>query len=262
MELEETLSLLQDTQKQLIESEKMAGLGQLVAGVAHEINTPLGVIITASSFIHDRLVSLKKLSSQRKMLKVEFDNHIRDSIESSRLILTNSKNAAELIKSFKQVSVDQAAEAKRSFNVKEYLDLVLWGLGNKFTKSPHKIIIECAEDNEIVSYPGAFGQIITNLLINTLDHAFEEDQEGKIIIKVGCHENTLTIKFSDNGRGIDIDHLGQIFMPFFTTARHRGGTGLGLYIVYNLVTQLFGGLIDCDSSSTRGTCFNISFPIS
>jgi signal transduction histidine kinase len=259
-ELEKSLEQLRRTQKELILSEKLAALGGLVAGVAHEINTPLGIGVTASSFLEEKLVELNRKLVDDELKKSDLEHFIHTGLESSGNILTNLNRAAELIKSFKQVAADQSSEMARKFNLRIYVDEILLSLRPKYKRTGHTVLNECP-DYEIYSYPGAFIQIITNLLINSLTHAFEEKDKGIIRIGASVQDNELQFTFSDNGAGIPKELTDKVFEPFFTTKRSMGGTGLGLHIVFNTVTQTLGGTIHLDSILGKGTSYTISMPL-
>lgn len=260
-DLKLAMEKLQLTQNQLIQSEKMVALGGLVAGVSHEINTPVGVSVTAASHLQEKTKEITALFTASSMKKSDLEKYLVTANESSEVILSNLQRASELVKSFKQVAVDQSNEVKRSFKIKEYLSQVLLSLKPKLKKTKIAVGVNCDEELEIHSYPGAFSQIITNLVMNSLVHAFEEGQEGTIIFDIEKQDNNILFTYSDNGKGIERDIIGKIFDPFFTTKRGKGGTGLGLNIVYNIVSQTLGGTISCESEVGVCTIFKISFPI-
>ncbi|MGB0389337.1 MAG: hybrid sensor histidine kinase/response regulator, partial [Ardenticatenaceae bacterium] len=257
-ELTTTLKHLQATQKQLIESEKMAALGNLVAGVAHEINTPLGVGITAASTL-DRETDFFINASKKGLKRAILTDYIHTARQSSHLILTNLRRAADLVDSFKQVAVDQTTVEKRYFYLKKYLKSILRSLGPKLSR--HHVEINGDEKIRLYSYPGALSQVITNLVMNSLTHAYQQGQKGELRIQLTQQEQQLLITYADDGCGIPSKDLEKIFEPFFTTARQRGGTGLGLHIVYNLVTQKLGGTISCESIEGVGTKFVLILPL-
>jgi signal transduction histidine kinase len=241
----------------LMQTEKMASLGGLVAGVAHEINTPVGIAYTASSYLEKESIEIKKLYDSNQISRSDLNRFIDLSRESSQLIFTNLNKAANLVRSFKQVAVDQSSEQVRTFLVKEFIEGVLDTLGPLFKRTQHKVVLECSEDLKITSYPGAFSQIITNLVSNSLQHGLEEVDEGQISITVLKSENHFEFHFSDNGKGMDSHLLENLYEPFYTTKRSEGGTGLGMHIVYNLVSQTLGGTINCKSRPDHGTHFVI-----
>ncbi|MBN2444012.1 MAG: substrate-binding domain-containing protein [Spirochaetales bacterium] len=259
--LQQTFLQLKETQKELINSEKMAALGRLVAGISHEINTPIGVTLTSSTYLEDITTDLYRSFTAGTLSKKDLERYIDKATESTRLIKSNMKRATELIRSFKKVAVDQSAEEMRQFNVKDYIDDILLSLRPQLKKSSHKIMIECSPDISIYSYPGAFSQILTNFLINSLTHGYDDSESGHIMIAITLKEGILYLTYRDDGKGIDKKNVKKIFEPFFTTARAQGGTGLGLHVVYNLVTQRLKGTITCQSKIGNGTAFKISFPV-
>lgn len=260
LELQISLDHLQETQKKLVESEKMAALGGLVAGVAHEVNTPVGIGVTAASHLEESIHDFEKLYETDRVSRKDFEKFLELCAKSSKMLLSNMNRAAELIQSFKQVAVDQSSQERRVFLIHEYIDEVLLSLNATMKKTPYKIQVNCPEELEIDSYPGALSQIITNLVMNSLKHGFEGQDEGTITIDVRKSESNVLIIFGDTGCGIPEEYLDKIFEPFFTTKRGAGGSGLGMNIVYNLVTQSLQGQISCSSEVGRGTWFEIEFP--
>ncbi|MBN2533928.1 MAG: substrate-binding domain-containing protein [Spirochaetales bacterium] len=259
--LQDTLDELTVTQSKLVQSKKMAALGGLVAGIAHEINTPIGIGVTAASHLERETEELVKLMEENSLKKSDLNNYIKMANEASSLVLTNLKRAHELIKSFKKIAVDQSSEDKRRFMVKAYLEEILISLKPKLKKTAHIIKIDCKEAVELYSYPGAFSQVVTNLIINSLVHGFDNDEQGKIVIKCTLFRNNFILRYFDNGKGIKKDFIDRIFEPFFTTNRITGGTGLGLNLVYNIVTQTFKGTIRVRSRPGYGVLFKITIPI-
>jgi signal transduction histidine kinase len=181
--------------------------------------------------------------------------------DSIAIIRTNLQRASDLVRSFKQVSVDQSSEARRTFQIKSYLEEVLLSLHPRLKKTRHQVVIDCPETLEITSFPGAISQIVTNLLMNSLIHAYGPDDEGTIRIAVSRSGDKLTLRYSDDGKGMEPDVVSKMFDPFFTTNRGGGGTGLGMHIVYNLATQTLGGTIQCDSEPGVGTTVTIDFSV-
>ncbi len=264
--LEASLQQLKQAQFQLVESEKMAALGGLVAGVAHEINTPLGVGVTAVSHLQSELCRFSMLYEQQKLRKRDFNDFLDTANESVKILEMNLSRASGLIHSFKQVATDQSSEEQRRFFLKQILDDVMMSLWPRFKRTPHRFNVECNEKLELESYPGAFFQIITNLAINALDHGFSRNTPGLLTIRAemdteGGREGWFKLIVSDDGKGVEAEHLKQIFDPFFTTGRSQGNTGLGLHVVYNLVVQKLAGEIRCDSEEGKGTTFTIRLPI-
>lgn len=259
-QLEQTLYNLQQAEAQLIQTEKMAALGGLVAGIAHEINTPIGNSVTAVSLLVEKADDFAELFQKNIVKRSDLKKFLELAQESSHMTLTNLNRAAELIQSFKQVAVDQSSGSKRSFNVKLYLEEVLLQLSPQLKNTSHRVEIAVDPDLHLDSYPGVFSQIVTNLVINSLVHAYEPDDEGCITIGFSQSCNEFTFEYTDDGKGIAPEHLSKIFDPFFTTKRGQGGSGLGLHIVYNLVTQKLGGTIQCQSQVGAGTQFVIKLP--
>ena len=260
-ELKASMAHLKNTQEQLVQTEKMASLGGLVAGVAHEINTPIGVAVTAASFLEEKTNAAIKQLNAGNLSPESLEKFLNSAEEISVTILNNLKRAAELINGFKQVAVDQSAGSRRRFDIKAYIDEILLSLYPKFKRTTHTISVNCAEHIEIKSYPGAFSRIITNLVMNSLIHGFDNMEAGKIEINARQVNMRLYLEYSDNGAGMAPDILKQIFEPFFTTRRNRGGTGLGMHIVYNLVTQTLGGEISCQSQPGNGMYIKIIIPV-
>ena len=260
-ELKDSLDTLNQTQDQLVQSEKMAALGELVAGVAHEINTPVGIGVTAASFLDLKTKELKKTYKSGNIKKSELESYLKTIEDISSSILINMERAAELISSFKQIAVDQSIEKPRLFKLKEYIDGVLLSLKPKFKDTKHSINIECPDNIEINSFPGAFYQILNNLILNTLFHGFKNMDKGEIDMVFNLKGNDLNFIYKDNGAGMTQDQCRKIFDPFFTTMRGQGGTGLGMSIVFNLITQTLKGSIECESSENNGIKFIIQIPV-
>ena len=258
-ELQTTLDYLRKTQAQLIESEKLSALGGLVAGVAHEINTPVGIGVTAASNLQEEIEKMAALFEQDKISRKDFKEFLEYSVDSVNLILKNLERTAELVQSFKQVSADQLSEQQRVFNFRSYLDDIIRSLYPKFKPKEVEFEIVCDENLELNSYPGAYAQIFTNLLLNSFIHGFDEKKSGKISIHISAGVHMLKIEYRDDGKGISKTDLPHIFEPFFTSEKHQG-TGLGLNIVYNLVKQKLKGTVFCESEPGRGVLFLIEIP--
>jgi PAS domain S-box-containing protein len=258
-ELERSLDELHRTQEELILSEKLAALGGLVAGVAHEINTPLGIGITAISFLENRIQDVERLFARDALKKSDMESFLADGRESTDSVMTNLKRAAGLVNSFKQVAADQSSEMARRFNLHAYVDEVLPSLYPQYRHTGHSVENTCP-DVEIDSYPGAIAQIITNLLSNTLSYAYPDGRAGHIRIGGSAGQDSVTLTFSDDGVGIPPEITGRIFEPFVTTRRGQGGTGLGLHIVFNIVNKVLGGTIRLATAPGDGTTFTITIP--
>lgn len=260
-ELNQALEGLRQTQDQLVQSEKLAALGSLVAGVAHEINTPVGVGVTAASHLDQKTRELAKRYAAGAITRADLEDYLGVVSEATSMILHNLDRAANLIKSFKQVAVDQASEECRTFNVKTYVEEVLLSLRPKLKKTKLQVDARCDPDLTIFSYPGAFSQILTNFIINSLKHGYDEGDTGTITIDIIASGDVLTLTYSDDGKGMQPDHLARVFDPFFTTARGKGGSGLGLSIVYNIVAKTLGGRIFCTSHPGQGTTLTVTIPL-
>ncbi len=253
---------LRQAQQDLIQAEKMASLGSLVAGVAHEINTPLGNTLTASSHLHDKVNDLATMLEENRLRRSDLVSFVGLLTETTRLMVTNCERAAELVQSFKQVAVDQTSGERRRFDLKGYIEEVLLSLRPQLRKTGHRIAVECPENLEVDGYPGAISQLLTNFLLNSLMHAYDPGQTGNIVIRVKVLGGGLVeLAYADDGKGIPQDLLGRVYDPFFTTRRGNGGSGLGLHIVYNLVTGTLRGQITVESEPGHGTCFTVRFPL-
>ncbi len=255
------LAELQQTQSDLIQAEKLASLGQLVAGVAHEINTPLGIALTTSTLLGDESKRFAEAAESGKLQRSALKRFMERMTEGTQLLFANLTRAADLVHSFKQVAADQASGERRQFVMDDWLHDLLISLSPVLRKTRHEVAIECPPDMHMDTYPGALGQVITNLLTNALTHAYDEGAAGHLEIRVSePTEHTTRIVFSDDGKGIPEEHTGKVFDPFFTTGRSAGSTGLGLHIVYNLVTSRLHGHISIYSKVGKGTRFTVDIP--
>lgn len=263
LELKNALENLKKSQEQLVQSEKMAALGQLVARVAHEINTPIGVSVTASTFLQEQIVKLKKMISLEEIDEDELNTLMKHLDDSGNLIHSNLIRASELITSFKHTSADQTSQEKRTFNMRKVLSNTINTLHPELKKTRIKAHINCPERLSVNSYPGAVSQVITCLVMNSIIHGFEYNNEGgEIHIDVKDKEDgKIMIIYSDNGKGIPKNILKSVFDPFVTTKRGRGGTGLGLNVTFNVVKKVLRGDINCESLPDKGATFSISMPI-
>ena len=260
-ETDRALTALKRTQSELIQSEKLASLGQLVAGIAHEINTPLGVALTTATVMREETERFRRATGEGKVTRQAFDDFITRSGEGAELIDSNLERAAGLVVSFKQVAADQASGERRAFQMDDFVADLFRSLGPMRKRYPHEVSVDCEADIAMSTYPGALSQILTNLLTNSYAHAFAAGETGQIAVVVRRDgPDGVRITFSDDGRGIPGHDLGKIFDPFFTTGRASGSTGLGLHIVYNLVTATLGGTIVASSVVGDGTRFVIDLP--
>ncbi|WP_377810767.1 ATP-binding protein [Azospirillum sp. A29] len=259
---ERALDELKATQASLIQAEKMASLGQLVAGVAHEVNTPIGITITGASQLQALIGELSDRHTANALKKSDFQRFLSDGMEMASLILSNSTRAANLVQSFKLVAVDQSSDERRPFLLRDYIDELLRSLHPTYkARTALTIDVACPADLELDGYPGALSQILTNLIMNALVHALDPEQPGRIAIAARLlGPDMVELSVGDDGNGIAPDVLPKIFDPFFTTRRGAGGSGLGLHIVYNLVTGRLHGAIGVESHPGEGTRFTLRFP--
>ena len=259
--LEDSFRELEKTQEYLIQTEKMASLGSLVAGISHEINTPIGLGITSMTHFISQTQKLKERYEKEEMEQEDFENYIQNTDQLAQVTYENLKRAAELVKSFKQISIDQTSERQREFNLQEYTDETLISLQSKIKRTNVKVEVHSPKTLNIYSYPGAFSQIITNLVMNSLIHAYSAKESGLITLNFELEKSNLLFTYTDDGKGISQEHIGQIFDPFFTTNRAHGGSGLGLNIIYNIVTVQLKGTLECKSEKGQGTAFIMTIPI-
>ncbi|MFC2074441.1 ATP-binding protein, partial [Campylobacterota bacterium] len=246
---------LKETQNELVQTEKMASLGRLVAGIAHEVNTPIGIGVTAASHLKKEINDFNKQYKNESLTQSNFESFIDTSVQSSEIILNNLERAAHMIQNFKQVSVDQSSDMTREFFLKEYLESVVVNLRPTLKQHAHKIEIFCPETLMISSTPGVFYQIFSNLIMNSVIHGFEDKEKGQITITVHHNKDGIEIVYKDNGKGMDKNSLKKIFDPFYTTKRSSGGSGLGSHIIYNLVTQKLHGQITAQSHEGKDMVF-------
>jgi signal transduction histidine kinase len=256
----QALADLRRTQESLLQSERLASLGSLVAGVAHEINTPVGIALTSASVLKAATDELQAAVAGDGLKKSVVLRYLETAAESTRLIMNNAYRAAHLIHSFKQIAVDQTSEARRPFALMEYVGEIITSLRPKLKTTRIDLQFDGPADIVLDSYPGAFAQVVTNLVLNCAEHAFAAEQPGHIAIKARLEGDTVELEVVDDGKGIAPELLDRFFDPFFTTRRGQGGTGLGLNIVYNLVAQQFGGTITVRSTLGAGTAFTVRIP--
>ncbi|EHR40955.1 two-component regulator propeller domain-containing protein [Alishewanella jeotgali] len=250
--LELSYQRLQQTQQQLITQEKMASLGGLVAGVAHEINTPLGICVTATSHLQNEQAQLAEAAANRTMLQSQFNRFMQQLSDGLKILQVNTQRAADLVNSFKQVSVDQSHDSYREFELCQYLNDVLLSLRSRLKQQHCELTFDCPQPIIMYSDPGAIAQVVTNLVMNALIHGLDGHPAPKIRLLVEDTASEVLIHFSDNGKGMTDEELKQLFDPFFTTKRNQGGSGLGAHIVYNLVTVRLHGTISVSSQPMQG----------
>ncbi|MDO9317025.1 MAG: ATP-binding protein [Gammaproteobacteria bacterium] len=252
---------LEDTQGKMIQQGRMAALGGMVAGISHELNTPVGNSLMAATVLQSRTAQVRKLLDDNNLKYSELSDYLESATESTRIIEQNIRRATDLVKNFKQVAVDQTSERRRSFSLSVMIDELVATLKPQVKHTPHTLEVDVPPHLLMNSYPGPLGQVITNLVMNSLAHAFEPGESGllQIIVRKTDDEH-VEMEYSDNGRGIAMDIRNRIFDPFFTTQLGRGGSGLGLHIAYNIVTDMLGGDIRLDEKTRKGVRFIITLP--
>ena len=255
-----TYEILNAAQQQLVEAEKMAALGNLVAGVAHEINTPVGICVTAASKLETKTKDFNELFQGGGMKKSDLVEYLNTVGQGNKILLSNLTRAADLVQGFKRVAVEQSNENKRVFNLKVYLEETIMALKAELKNRPYDITLD-SEDIEINSFAGAFSQILTNLVMNSLIHGFKGKDSGHIRIDCKQRNKDVVLIYSDDGNGMTKEVLDKIYEPFFTTNREGGGTGLGMNIVYNLVVQKLGGKLNVESVPGNGVKFTFEVPM-
>ncbi|WP_229751179.1 ATP-binding protein [Undibacterium terreum] len=253
---------LQETQDQLASKEKMAALGALVAGVAHELNTPIGNSLLLASTMQDKTQDIGRQFDQQSMKRSDLSGFIADAREASTLIVRSLTTAANLVNSFKQVAVDQATEHRRIFDLQQTLKDIIAPVMNRIALSEHTINLQVAPNIGMDSYPGPLGQVIGNLINNAILHGFDGTSHGMMSLSAQLLDaETVQLRFTDNGKGISEENLKRVFDPFFTTKLGQGGSGLGLSISYNIVTSILGGAIQVDSKPGQGVSILIELPL-
>lgn len=260
-ELQATIETLEDTQEQLVQAEKMASLGSLVAGISHEINTPIGIGVTAVTHLQEHHNNFVKEYENDTMTREDLESYLKESHEVCEIVLKNIHRAADLIKNFKQIAVDQSTDQFSDVDLNDYIDDILLSLHPKLKQTNISVSNQCDPKLTFFSNPGAIYQVISNLILNSLIHAYEPGDTGNITIISKRNDDIVTIDYSDDGKGIDKENLKQIFDPFFTTRRGAGGTGLGLHIIFNLVNNTLKGSIKVKSEINKGTHFIINIPV-
>jgi signal transduction histidine kinase len=260
--LTKTIKDLKKAQEELVQKEKMASLGGLVAGIAHEINTPLGICVTATSHLSEEHNVIRKAYETGELTEDSLNEYFEEFQQGLKILSSNTRRAAELVKSFKQVAVDQSSNEVRVINVYQYIQEILLSLKPALKRVNHEINIDCPEHLNVGINAGAISQIFSNLIMNSIIHGFEGIEKGSIQVKISAKGNQLKIHYADNGKGIDAHSLGQLFEPFFTTKRGEGGSGLGTHLIYNLVHSSLNGTIKAQSEPKKGLAYLIKIPVS
>lgn len=259
--LHETIDELKWAQENLIRSEKLAGLGALVAGVAHELNTPIGNALTVATTLQDHTDNINQ-ELKTGLRRASLESFLKETETAGALIVRNLQRAADLVTSFKHVAVDQTSENRRQFDLRSTMVEIVATLSPILKKTPFRLELDIPPDITVNSYPGALGQILTNLVNNAVFHAFANRDHGLISISAErLNQHSVRLNFSDDGHGMSAPVLKRIFDPFFTTRLGQGGSGLGMNIVHNLVCSLLQGQISVESSPEQGTRFTIDLPL-
>lgn len=260
-ELVSSLETLRSAQRELVRSEKLASLGGLVAGLAHEINTPLGVAVTAASLVRESVDGVRRQVEGPQVRRAALLEGLIAAQEAVATLEINIQRAAGLIRHFKTVSVDQTGDNVRALEIGSYLEEVLASLAPLLKRSRLAVRVDCPEPVPATTHPGALAQMVTNFVTNALHHAFDPDQDGELRFSVRSDAGRARLEVHDNGRGMPAEVAEKAFEPFFTTRGSSGGSGLGLFIVHNLVTEGLGGSISLESEPGRGTTFRVDFPL-
>jgi PAS domain S-box-containing protein len=258
---EAALRNLRETQNSLIEAEKLAALGRLVAGVAHEVNNPVGISLTVASSLERKTAIFTAEVERGDLRRSRLTDFLETSRDASSQLVANLNRAAELIQSFKQVAADRNYSDQRSFDLGDLTEQVVMSLRPGLRKHHLTLNVDCQPNLTMNSYPGPYGQVLTNLFLNAVAHAFPDGRPGAVdILARESGKDNVEIIFSDNGCGMSLDVRRRAFDPFFTTRRDQGGTGLGLHIVYSIVTNRLGGRLDLESEPGKGTRIQIILP--
>jgi len=245
----------------ILETEKAASLGSLVAGIAHEINTPVGTSLSTSTYLERMASNLREKYDGGTLTRKDLKKHLEVELESLEILTGSLERAAAMISSFKQVAVDQSSDMRYVFDIQESIEGVILSLRHEYKRTKHEIHNDCEIGLQIDSYPGAYAQIITNLIMNSLKHGFESIEHGMIRVAAKKYGDSLLVTYEDNGKGMTEETISKMYDPFFTTNRAAGNSGLGMHIVYNIVSQKLKGTIQCESTVNEGVKFIINIPL-
>jgi signal transduction histidine kinase len=259
---EDALINLRNAQQSLIQAEKLAAIGGLVAGVAHEVNNPVGISLTVASSLSNRCAAFAAELEHDAIRRSRLTEFVNDNREAAKQLIANLQRAAELIQSFKQVAADRSNTERRLFDLYKSTEQIVSSLRPGLKRSQISLAMDIPQGIVMDSYPGHYGQVLTNLFLNAIGHGLEGVEQGSIRIEArSLHPEQVEIVFADDGKGMSEEIRLRAFDPFFTTRRGQGGTGLGLHIVYNLVTRQLGGQIELDSQPGEGSTFRIVLPV-
>lgn len=261
IELQDTVIRLEETQEKLVESERMASLGLLVSGISHEINTPLGIVLTGMSYMEQELKRLQEAVESKTLTASGLHAFIQSSMENVTLSSRNSQKVSSLIKNFKMVAKDQESDDIRNFLIGEYIELIIANISGQYSYRGVDIEFNYSEDFYVTIYPGALYKVMHNLLLNSFQYGYNESDKGIISITMVLSGDEVQIIYKDDGAGMTREVLEKVFEPFYTTNRVAGNTGLGMFIVYNQVTQTLKGNITSLSRELNGTEYHLSFPV-
>lgn len=260
-EAEEALEQLRQAQETLVQTEKLASLGALVGGVAHEINTPVGIALSCASHLDDSTKAIRALFEADDVGVDDFERYMDTAADTAKLIVANCERAADLIRSFKQVAVDRTSSERRVFRLADTITETVTSLRPNLRQGGHEIEIACPADLEVDGYPGVISQILTNFVMNSLTHGYADGRRGRLHVEAERGENDhVRLRYRDDGQGISEEYRNRVFDPFFTTRRGSGGSGLGLHIVFNLVTGPLGGSVVLENTPSAGASFLLEFP--
>ncbi|MBN1984127.1 MAG: HAMP domain-containing histidine kinase [Chitinivibrionales bacterium] len=259
--LSDSMHQLQVTQEKLMQTEKMAVVGNLIVGLAHEVNTPLGACITAVSFQQNQTYEFTQILENGALRKSTLHDYLQSINDTTATILTNCERIATLIETFRQISSDYTYGKKTMINVHDFLTCASALIMKSSPDKKHTISIQCSDTIEVTMWHNALLHIVNEIMKNAYTHAFQQQESGVITITATLRESTLSIIFADNGRGMSEEERKNVFFPFYTTARSMGNPGLGMYIVYNIVVQALSGTIICNSEPGKGTIFIVTIPI-
>jgi signal transduction histidine kinase len=261
-ELKELITQLKSAQTELIQKEKMASLGGLVAGISHEINTPLGICVTGVSHLQNEFITIKEAMANDTLTEEQLMEYLHSTEEILAILSTNTQRGASLVNSFKQVAVDQTSNEIRTINLRQYIDEIILSLKPTLKRTAITLHVSCDNVLSINVDAGAISQILSNLILNSVTHGFDHSVTGSILIEAYKKNENIVIRYRDDGKGIDEEALDKLFEPFYTTKRGSGGSGLGAHLVYNLVTGTLNGKIMVKSQVGKGLAYLIKFPIS
>jgi signal transduction histidine kinase len=260
-ELLQAKERLEQAMGQLVQSEKLASLGAVVAGVAHELNTPLGNALTVASALHAEVRQCQRDAAEGGLTRTRFDEFMRTSQTAAELLERNIDRAARQINTFKQVAVDQTSERRREFDLCDIVDEALLTFAPRLARSPHRLTVDIPEGIRMDSYPGPLEQVLANLVTNALIHAFDDTTGGQMrLCATRERADEIVLRFEDNGRGMSAEVAAHVFDPFYTTRLGQGGSGLGLYIAYNFVTGMLGGQVSLRTAPGEGAGFVVRLP--